>query len=146
MHSIAYILELIFVQILRLVNIISADSKVGLILHQRMCTGATKGPKYDYLTSPTYLVGLDMLKADPQSYESFLAGRNGRWWKKCFSLSLAISNLRQKPFPVDGPFLHGNDGRIEIYGNWNRQSSYFQSRNRKLVCSLFLDYSLDSYA
>ncbi|KAM4104531.1 hypothetical protein ACJW30_06G165000 [Castanea mollissima] len=110
----------------------NADSNVGLILHRRICTGATKGPKYDYLTSPTYLVGLDMLKVDPQSYESFLAGRNGRWWQKCFSLSLAISNLRQKPFPVDGPFLHGNDNRIEIYGNWNRQSSYFQSRNRKL--------------
>ncbi|XP_042954237.1 uncharacterized protein LOC122290554 isoform X2 [Carya illinoinensis] len=107
-----------------------AGSQPGLILHQRACSGATKGPKYfDVMVAPTYLVGLDMLRADPLSYQSILARVTSQWWEKCFSISLAISNMHRKPFPADGPFLHGSDGRIEIDGNWNRQSSYFQSRN-----------------
>ncbi|KAE7996818.1 hypothetical protein FH972_001507 [Carpinus fangiana] len=101
----------------------SADS-------QQICSRATKGPKYlDVITSPTYLVGLDMLRADPCSYESVLARRSSQWWQKSFSIFLAVSKMLQKAFPADGPFLHGTGGRIEIHGNWNREASYFQSRN-----------------
>jgi hypothetical protein len=109
---------------------ISADS-------QQICSRATKGPKYlDVITSPTYLVGLDMLRADPCSYESVLAQRSSQWWQKSFSIFLAVSKMLQKAFPADGPFLHGTGGRIEIHGNWNREASYFQSRNGVLVCLL----------
>lgn len=84
-----------------------------------------------------------MLRADTHSYQYVLARVTSQCWEKCFSISLAISNMLRKHFPADGPFLHGSDGRIEIDGNWNRQSSCFRSRNGILVCSLFIDYYLD---
>ncbi|XP_024020478.1 uncharacterized protein LOC21409015 isoform X4 [Morus notabilis] len=89
-----------------------------------------KNPKcHDVMISPTYLIGLDTLKADLHSYKSVLAWRNDRCWQKCFSLSLTLSNLSQKDLPGYGPLLHGSDGRIEVEGSWSRTSSYFMSRS-----------------
>lgn len=90
------------------------------------------------MTSPTYLVGLDTLKADLHSSESVLAWRNGQCWQKCFSISLTLSNLFQNDLPTRGPLSHGCDGRIEVLGSWSRQSSYFLSRSGRVVCVLIL--------
>lgn len=88
------------------------------------------------MTSPAYLVGLDTLKADLRSYESVLAWRNGQCWQKCFSISLTLSN--SKDLPAQGPLSDGGDGRIQVHGSWSRQSSYFLSRNDRVVCVLLL--------
>lgn len=104
----------------------SADS-------QEICSRVTRVAKYlDVVTSPTYLVGLDMLRADSCLYESVLAQRSTRWWQKCFSIFLAVTNMLQKTVPADGQFLYGAGGRREIHGNGNREASYFQSRNGAL--------------
>ncbi|KAF2318715.1 hypothetical protein GH714_010255 [Hevea brasiliensis] len=107
----------------------SADCQAGLTLWKRKCNDATKLPKCNSVLTPTYLVGLDVLKAVPHSYEFANAQSYGQCWQKCFSICLALSNLLQKDLPADEPFLLGNDGRIEINGSWDKQSSYFQSRN-----------------
>ncbi|XP_021647068.2 uncharacterized protein LOC110640171 isoform X2 [Hevea brasiliensis] len=108
----------------------SADCQVGLTLQKRKRNGAAGLAKcLSFLTPPTYLVGLDVLKADPHSYESVVARRHGQCWKKCFSICLALSNLFQIDLPADEPFLHSNDGRIEVNGSWDKPSSYFRSRN-----------------
>ncbi|KAM5556297.1 hypothetical protein ABKV19_023939 [Rosa sericea] len=107
-----------------------ADCQVGQTFCKEKCDDSAKVPwHHNFTTLPTYLVGLSTLKADLHSYDSVLARRNGECWKKCFSLFLALSKSFQKDFPTDGPVSHGNDGRIEVPVSWNRQSSYFQSRN-----------------
>ncbi|KAK1571340.1 hypothetical protein Q3G72_015369 [Acer saccharum] len=105
----------------------SADCQVGLTIHQQNCDGATKLSKFqNILTPPMYIISLDMLKADSHSHshshESLVARRHGQCWRKCFSMSLALSSMFQKD-------LHTSDGRIEVHNGWSGQSSYFQSRN-----------------
>lgn len=125
----------------------SSDCQVAQTLCKERCDGSTKVPwRHNVITSPTYLVGLSILKADLHSYDSVLARRYGECWKKCFSLFLALSKSFQKDFPADGPVLHGNDGRIEVPVSWNRQTSYFQSRNSGVVCLLICSFFTHSYA
>ncbi|XVE69144.1 hypothetical protein DITRI_Ditri09bG0127000 [Diplodiscus trichospermus] len=101
--------------------------QLGLRSCQQHSTGPTKLSKYrDVFISPTYIVSLDILKADSHPHESVATGGNAHCWWKCFSICLALSSFLQKYLPTDEPFL---DGRIEVHGSWNRQSSYFQSRN-----------------
>ncbi|KAF7825249.1 uncharacterized protein G2W53_016413 [Senna tora] len=102
---------------------VDADCQGGLSLHQPKFNGATKVPKSHRATIlPTYLVGLDILRADQLAYKSVLAHRNSQCWQKCFSLSLTTSNLLQHGLPVDGSFFNGVDERIEVRGTWNTQS------------------------
>ncbi|XP_038890115.1 uncharacterized protein LOC120079791 isoform X3 [Benincasa hispida] len=85
----------------------------------------TKIFKYeDCMTPPTYLVGIDILKADSHSYDPVLAQKSSQCWQNFFSISLTLPNLLQKDASADGLFLH--DARIEAKGSWNRPSSYFQ--------------------
>ncbi|XP_008233589.1 PREDICTED: zinc finger C3H1 domain-containing protein isoform X2 [Prunus mume] len=93
----------------------SADHQVGLTLHKKKGDDSTKVPWYNNaMTSPTYLVGLGIMKAELHSYEPVLARRNGQWWKKCFSRFLVLSNLFRKDVPEDVPFLHGNESHMEF--------------------------------
>ncbi|XP_022134226.1 uncharacterized protein LOC111006536 isoform X2 [Momordica charantia] len=98
---------------------------------QKSCNGLssstdeTKVFKYEDLTPPTYLVGVDILKADSHSYDPVLVRKISQCWQNFFSISLTLPNLLQKDASADGLFLH--DARIEAKGSWNRQSSYFQS-------------------
>lgn len=85
------------------------------------------------LAPPTYLVGLDVLKADMR-YNSVLSRDNGQCWRKCFSASMVLSSLLLIDLPFNEPFLHGTEARIEVHGAWNRQSFYFHSKNGKKVC------------
>ncbi|KAL2549193.1 putative zinc-finger domain [Forsythia ovata] len=80
------------------------------------------------LAPPTYLVGLDVLKADKR-YNSILSRGNGQCWRKCFSASMVLSSLLSTNLPFNEPFLHGTEARIEVHGAWNRQSFYFHSKN-----------------
>ncbi|MBA0781490.1 hypothetical protein Gotri_002414, partial [Gossypium trilobum] len=106
----------------------SADSQLVLASCQQRSNGPTKPVKYnDVFISPTYIVSLDILKADP--LESVVPWANAHSWWKYFSICLALSSFFQKDLPTDEPFFHEDDGRIEVRGSWNRQSSYFQSRN-----------------
>ncbi|KAG8501474.1 hypothetical protein CXB51_003990 [Gossypium anomalum] len=106
----------------------SADSQLVLASCQQRSHGPTKPVKYnDVFFSPTYIVSLDILKADP--LESVVPWANAHSWWKYFSICLALSSFFQKDLPTDEPFFHGDDGRIEVRGSWNRHSSYFQSRN-----------------
>ncbi|KAK5835455.1 Golgi to ER traffic 4 [Gossypium arboreum] len=106
----------------------SADSQLVLASCQQRSNGPTKPVKYnDVFFSPTYIVSIDILKADP--LESVVPWANAHSWWKYFSICLALSSFFQKDLPTDEPFFHGDDGRIEVRGSWNRQSSYFQSRN-----------------
>ncbi|KAJ7971298.1 putative Zinc finger C3H1 domain-containing protein [Quillaja saponaria] len=108
----------------------NADCQAGLIIDQQKCHGATEVPKnHNVMILPTYLVGLDILRADSHSYRSILAYSNSQRWQKCFSFSLATSNLLRNGFSTDRPFLHGGDGRIEVHGTLNKQLSYFQRRS-----------------
>ncbi|KAL9365388.1 hypothetical protein Peur_043261 [Populus x canadensis] len=105
----------------------SADYQVGLTLHEQKCKGGTKLSKcHSVLNPPTYLVGLDVLKSD--SYKSVIARRNGQCWQIQFSLCLALSSFFQKDLLADQLSIRADDGRIEVHGSWNRQTSYFQSR------------------
>ncbi|KAL6126603.1 hypothetical protein ACLB2K_074650 [Fragaria x ananassa] len=114
-------------------NTDNAACQVGQPLCKEKCDNSAKVPwRHNIMTLPTYLVGLSTLKADRCSYDSVLALRNGECWKKCFSLFLALSKSCQKDIPADGPVLHGNGGRIEVPMSWNRQPSYFQSRNSRV--------------
>ncbi|CAN4090114.1 unnamed protein product [Withania somnifera] len=81
------------------------------------------------LTPPTYLVGLDVLKADLQSCKSIPSHEYSQLWVKCFSLSIVLSSQLPTDLPFDGPLFHGANARVEVQGGWNRQSLYFQSRN-----------------
>ncbi|CAK7325646.1 unnamed protein product [Dovyalis caffra] len=104
-----------------------ADCQVGLLLHQQKSNGGAKLSKcHGALISPTYLVGLDILKSD--SYKSVIAWKNGQCWQKQFSLFLALSSLLKRDLLADQPSFRADDGRIEVHGSWNRQTSYFQSR------------------
>ena len=118
-----------------------AACQVGQPLCKEKCDNSAKVPwRHNVMTLPTYLVGLSTLKADRCSYDSVLALRNGECWKKCFSLFLALSKSFQKDIPADGPVLLGNGGRIEVPVSWNRQPSYFQSRNGRVVCLLICSF------
>nr|XP_015876973.2 uncharacterized protein LOC107413525 isoform X2 [Ziziphus jujuba var. spinosa] len=109
----------------------TTDYLIGLTVNEKTCNAARSIPKcHDVMTSPLYLVGLDILKADLHLYESGLAWRNGHCWQKYFSLSLALSNWFQKDLRADGPFSNGSDGRIEVNGSWNRKLSYLLSDDR----------------
>lgn len=105
---------------------------------------AEKVPRYsDAMATPTYLVGFDSLMADLPSYEAVVAWRNERGWKKCFSLSLTLSNLFLRDLPLHGPPSCGSEGRIEIHSSWwSRHSSDLISRSDRLVSVLFLFLSL----
>ncbi|MCD9642621.1 hypothetical protein HAX54_029505 [Datura stramonium] len=81
------------------------------------------------LAPPTYLVSLDVLKADLQSCKSILSHEYGQLWVKCFSLSFVLSSQLPTDLPVDERLFHGANARVEVQGGWNRQSLYFQSRN-----------------
>ncbi|TMW93488.1 hypothetical protein EJD97_011585 [Solanum chilense] len=81
------------------------------------------------LAPPTYLVGLDVLKADLQSCKSILSHEYSQLWVKCFSLTFVLSSQLPTDLPFDGPLFHGTNARVEVQGGWNRQSLYFQSRN-----------------
>ncbi|XP_039051686.1 uncharacterized protein LOC120193179 isoform X2 [Hibiscus syriacus] len=106
----------------------SADSQLVLASYQEQSNGPTTLARYhDVFISPTYIVSLDILKADPHG--SVVPWGNAHCWWKYFSICLSLSSIFQKDLPTDESFLHGDDGRIEVYGSWNRQSSYFRSRN-----------------
>ncbi|KAL3732194.1 hypothetical protein ACJRO7_028948 [Eucalyptus globulus] len=79
--------------------------------------------------SPTYVVGLDILKADSRSYEAVVTQNIGQCWRKCFSISLAIPSLPKQLQQMDDSVLQNSDGRIEISGCQSRQSSFFRNRN-----------------
>ncbi|XP_030512546.1 uncharacterized protein LOC115726702 isoform X2 [Rhodamnia argentea] len=82
--------------------------------------------------SPTYVVGLDILKADSRSYEAVVTQNIGQCWQKCFSISLVISSVPKQVRPMDDSVLQNSDGRIEISGCQSRQSSFFRNRNGSL--------------
>ncbi|WCJ19563.1 hypothetical protein M5689_001848 [Euphorbia peplus] len=105
----------------------NADFQVELMVNKQNGMSFRNGE--GVVTPPTYLVGVDILTADPHTSASLLTWKNGKCWQKCFSVCLALSNFVQKDVPPDELFLHGNDGRIEVAGNWDKQLSYFQSRN-----------------
>lgn len=94
------------------------------------------------LTSPSYLVCLDMMKADLRVRKSVLGQSEASCWQKSFSATLVLSSLLPRGLLSGEPFLHGPGARIESYGSWNRQSSYFHSI-QGMVCQsllLFLSY------
>ncbi|XP_021910329.1 uncharacterized protein LOC110824099 isoform X3 [Carica papaya] len=108
----------------------NADCQVGLTSKQQKSNDVIKLSKYhNVLTPPTYFVSLDVMKVNSHSYESLGAKKNGQCWWKVFSISLALSSFLQNNFFADRSCLRGCDGRIEVYGSWNRQASYFQSKN-----------------
>ncbi|KAK7340866.1 hypothetical protein VNO77_21582 [Canavalia gladiata] len=108
----------------------NSDGQGRLPLDQQNCNGVAKIPKcLKAAILPTYLVGLDILKADQFTYKSVVAHRNTQCWQKHFSITLATSNLLQNGLPADGPLLHGGDERIEVQGAWNKQFSSFHWRN-----------------
>ncbi|XP_022765189.1 uncharacterized protein LOC111310225 isoform X2 [Durio zibethinus] len=108
----------------------SADCQLGLTPCQQQSNGPTKASKCcDVFNSPTYIVSLDILKADPHPHEFVVTWGNAQSWWKCFSICLALSSFLRKGLSSDEPFVDGGDGRIEVHGSWNRESSFFQSRN-----------------
>ncbi|KAL8103027.1 hypothetical protein AgCh_027530 [Apium graveolens] len=76
---------------------------------------------------PSYLVCSDIMKADLRACKSVLGRSETSCWQKNFSATLVLSSLLPTGLPLDQPFLHGPGARIESYGSWNRQSSYFHS-------------------
>ncbi|KAA8534236.1 hypothetical protein F0562_031753 [Nyssa sinensis] len=109
----------------------TSDCCVGLSSNggNYSATNISKCLNRPVLAPPTYLVCLDILKADLHSYESVLARSIGECWQKCFSASLVLSSFLPTDLSSDEPFLHATDTRIEVRGSWNRKSSYFHSRN-----------------
>lgn len=97
------------------------------------------------LAPPTYLVGLDVLKADLQSCKSFLSHEYSQLWVKCFSHSFVLSSQLPTDLPFDGPLFHSANARVEVHGGWNRQSLYFQSRNGSSVCRIILFFSNNAW-
>ena len=85
------------------------------------------------LAPPTYLVLLDILKADSHPYRYLLAQPVEQHWQKYFSASLVVSSSILADLHSDEPSLHGPETRIEVHGLWNRQSSYFHGKNVREV-------------
>ncbi|XP_057436393.1 uncharacterized protein LOC130728829 isoform X2 [Lotus japonicus] len=107
----------------------NADPQDRLPLHQENCNGVVKVEKYHKATIlPTYLVGLDVLKADQFAYKPVMVHRNTQCWQKHFSMTLATSILLQSGLHGDVPLSHGGDERIEVHGAWSKKLS-FQWRN-----------------
>ncbi|KAL6980502.1 hypothetical protein U1Q18_022140 [Sarracenia purpurea var. burkii] len=102
-------------------------------------TNTSKGSDGLGLAAPTYLVCLDMLKADLHPNGSVLGQSFGQCWQKCFSSSLVLSSLLPSDSPTDEPFLHGTQARIEVHGNWNSQSLYFHCRNSAMLKRILAD-------
>ena len=118
---------------------VSADCQGRLPLHQQNCNGVTKVPNcHKAPILPTYLVGLDILKADQYAYKPVVAHRSTQCWQKHFSITLATSNMLRNGLPADAPLLHGGDERIEVHGPWNKQLSSFQWRSGAGVCYFLL--------
>ncbi|OIW07286.1 hypothetical protein TanjilG_11920 [Lupinus angustifolius] len=106
------------------------DCEGRLQMHQQNCNGAVKVPKCRTTTIlPTYLVGLDTLKGDQFGYQPVVALGNPQGWQKCFSITLATSNLLRNGSPNDGPLLDVGAERIEVHGAWGKQLSSFQWRS-----------------
>ncbi|XP_010534671.1 PREDICTED: uncharacterized protein LOC104810174 [Tarenaya hassleriana] len=95
----------------------------GSTFHRKKHILARGSQIADMMLSPTYLVCLDVMKADARSYESVIAQRHGQSWWKCFSIYLASSESLHKDIPDE------NEGRIEVLGNLRTQSSYFRSKH-----------------
>lgn len=105
------------------------DCQGRLPLPLQNANGVAKVPKcYKATILPTYLVGLDTLKADQFAYKPVVVHRNAQCWQKHFTLTLATSNLLGNGLPADGPLLHGGDERIEVHGACNTQLSSFHWR------------------
>ena len=94
------------------------------------------------LTSPSYLVCLDMMKADLRVRKSVLGQSEASCWQKSFSATLVLSSLLPRGLLSGEPFLHGPGARIESYGSWNRQSSYFHTAYRAWSVNLFYYFYL----
>nr|KYP50759.1 hypothetical protein KK1_027449 [Cajanus cajan] len=108
----------------------NADCQGRLPLHQQDCNGVRKVPNCHKATIlPTYLVGLDTLKANQFAYKPVVAHRNTQCWQKHFTITLATSNLHGNGLLANGPLLHGGDERIEVHGAWNKQLSSFHLRS-----------------
>lgn len=107
------------------------DCQLTLTSNGRCCSDTA-----DHIKSqvPTYLVGLDILKADLHSYDSVVAQRVGQSWQKCFTILLAISGFFKQVLNADDSILQNNDGRIEVFGGWSSQRSYFRNRSGRAVC------------
>ncbi|XP_059309051.1 uncharacterized protein LOC132060167 isoform X1 [Lycium ferocissimum] len=107
------------------------DDKVGLPTQGQISSAKrtlTKSLDCLSLAPPTYLVGLDVLKADLQSCKSILSHEYSQLWVKCFSLSVVLSSHLPTDLPFDEPLFHGANARVEVQGCWNKRSLYFQSR------------------
>ncbi|XP_015963018.1 uncharacterized protein LOC107486953 isoform X1 [Arachis duranensis] len=108
---------------------INSNNPGRLPLHQQNCNGVTKVPNGHKATVlPTYLVGLDVLKADQFAYKAVMAHRSSQYWQKHFSFTLATSSMLRNGIPADAPLLHGGDERIEVHDPWNNYLSSFQWR------------------
>lgn len=97
------------------------------------------------LAPPTYLVGLDVLKADLQSCKSIPSHEYSQLWVKCFSLSIVLSSQLPTALPSDELLFYGANARVEVQGGWNRQSLYFQSRNGSSVCRIILFFTNNAW-
>ncbi|XP_027184626.1 uncharacterized protein LOC113782880 isoform X1 [Coffea eugenioides] len=99
------------------------------------------------LAAPTYVVSLDILRPDSQSFISTSSQGYGQCWGKCFSAFLVLSSLCPMVSQSNEPFLHGTQARIEVHCSWNRQTSYFNNRNGTLgqidQCVVDADQSLE---
>ncbi|XP_031378698.1 uncharacterized protein LOC116194112 isoform X2 [Punica granatum] len=102
------------------------DQQVEPTSNGQHCSALTNHLKSQ---APKYLVALDILKADLHSYDSVVARRVGQAWQNCFSTTLAISDFFKQVLNADDSVLQNNDGRIEVFGCWSSQSSYFRHRN-----------------
>ncbi|KAE9615673.1 putative tetratricopeptide-like helical domain, zinc-finger domain-containing protein [Lupinus albus] len=106
------------------------DRRGRLQMHQQNSNGVTKLPKCHKATIlPTYIVDLDTLKGDQFGYKPVVAHGNAQGWQKCFSITLATSNLLQNGLPTDGPLLDGGAERIEVHTAWSKHLSSFQWRS-----------------
>ncbi|PWA94639.1 tetratricopeptide-like helical domain, zinc-finger domain protein [Artemisia annua] len=101
----------------------SASTVGGATSVSNKCLGSLS------LAPPTYLVLLDILKADSHPYKYLLAQPVEQRWQKYFSASLVVSSSILADLHSDEPSLHGPETRIEVHGLWNRQSSYFHGKN-----------------
>lgn len=116
------------------------DCQVGLLTPRGKLYGSTntsKGNDCQDLVPPTYLVCLEMLKGDFDSYGSVLAQSGGQCWKKCFSSSMVLSSLLPPDSTTNEAFFYGTEARIEVHRSWNGQS-LFHSINGTMVQHSFL--------
>lgn len=119
---------------------VCADGEVLAPAPKMTTPGSTKFSKsLDLLgfAPPSYLVCSDILKADLLAYKSVLGQSEASCWQKCFSATLVLSSLLPIGLPLGEPFLHCPGARIESYGSWNRQSSYFHSIQGMVCHHLF---------